>query len=95
MDPAIAGVWKSTDGASLMTLKEDGTMGFDTDVNTPGGKQKVKITGKWLTKDAGLLLQNLSSPQSKVIAYTYHLIDPQSLELSLSFPKTKTLYKKQ
>jgi len=93
--PELVGSWKSTDGASDMGLGKDGEMTFNTDVNTPGGRQTVKVSGKWLAKDKTLLLQNTSGKQVKVIAYTYQVVDPTTLELSLSFPKTKTIYKKK
>ena len=91
----LVGRWKSTNGSSDMTLESSGKMSFATQVNTPGGKQNVKIDGDWLAKDSALLLKDPSGGRVKVIVYTFKLVDPKTLELSLSFPKATTTYKKQ
>ena len=94
-DGKIIGTWKSKGGESVMALNKDGTMNFETKVNTPGGPQNVKIDGKWLCDKDALLLQDTTGTQPKVIAYTYKVVSPTELELSTSFPKSKTVYKKQ
>jgi hypothetical protein len=88
----LVGEWKSKGGESLMELREDGSSTFETKVATPGGAQQVKVDGKWLAKDATLMIQDASGPQTKVIAYTFKVLGPKELELSTSFPAMKTPY---
>jgi hypothetical protein len=96
VQPALVGVWKSADGTSTLTLKEDGSSITETKVNVRGTEQNNKAEGQWRASDTDVRFERQDAGgASSVIKYQYRLPTPKSLELDILGGKKKIIYAKK
>jgi hypothetical protein len=79
-DSRFAAVWKTANGASTYTLKEDGGYTIEGKVQTPGGSFDNKSAGSWGAKDDVLLFKD---EKGNVVPYRYAL-EGKKLKLTLT-----------
>ena len=96
IQPSLVGVWKSADGTSTLTLKEDGSSITETKVNVRGTEQNNKSEGQWRASESDVRFERKDAGgASSVIKYQYRLPTPKSLELDILGGKKKIIYAKK
>ena len=96
IQPDLVGVWKSADGTSTLTLKEDGSSIPETLVNVRGTEQNNKAEGQWRASESDVRFERkMAGGTSSVIKYSYRMPTKASLELDILGGKKKITYAKK
>jgi hypothetical protein len=92
----LVGTWKTADGSSTITLKEDGSSVSETNVFVRGKAQVSKAEGPWLATEKSLGFERKQpSGETFVARYDYKFPKKDSLDLSILGGKNKLTYKRQ
>jgi len=92
VDPELAGVWRSREGDSVLTLDKDGSLKIDSTFKTPVGMRSATKRGNWLADAERLRLRyKEDNGEETTIAYPMKT-SGNTMTLSTKVPKKDTVY---
>lgn len=92
VDPALAGVWRSKEGDSVLTLDKEGALQIDSTFKTPVGMRKATKKGNWLLDTDRLLLRYRESDGTDTTVAYPMKVSGNTFTLSTKIPKKDTVY---
>lgn len=92
IDSALAGVWRSQEGDSVLTLDKDGALKIDSTFKTPVGMQSATKKGNWLVEPDRLCLRYRESDGTDTTVAYAMKASGNTITLSTKMPKRDTVY---